>query len=40
VLSFADARPRNASVRDYQEKDEFRLADFIEGLRFVRGELP
>src|SRR6266571_3462184 len=39
VLSFADARPRNASVRDYQEKDEFRLADFIEGLGFVRGEL-
>ena|SRR5437016_3776081 len=39
VLSFADARPRNASVLDYEEKDEFGLADFIEGLRFVRGEL-
>ncbi len=39
VLSFADAKPRNASVLDYEEKDEFRLADFIEGLRFARGEL-
>jgi len=26
VLSFADAKPRNASVLDYEEKDEFRLA--------------
>ena len=24
---------------DYHEKDEFTVADFIEGLRFVRGEL-
>lgn len=24
---------------EYEEKDEFRLADFIERLRFVRGEL-
>ena len=39
VLSFAEAKPRNASVIEYEEKDEFRLADFIEGLRFVRGEL-
>jgi hypothetical protein len=39
VLSFAEAKSRNASVIDYQEKDEFRLADFIERLRFVRGEL-
>lgn len=39
VLSFAEARPRNASVCDYAEKDEFKLADFIERLRFVRGEL-
>ena len=39
VLSFAEAKPRNASVIEYDEKDEFRLADFIEGLRFVRGEL-
>ena len=40
VLSFAEAKPRNASALEYEEKDEFRLADFIEGLRFVRGELP
>jgi hypothetical protein len=39
VLSFAEAKPRNTSVLDYEEKDEFRLADFIERLRFVRGEL-
>jgi hypothetical protein len=39
VLSFAEAKPRNGSVIEYEEKDEFRLADFIEGLRFVRGEL-
>jgi hypothetical protein len=39
VLSFAEAIPRNASVLEYEEKDEFRLADFIERLRFVRGEL-
>lgn len=39
VLSFAEARPRNMSSVDYHEKDEFTVADFIEGLRFVRGEL-
>ena len=39
VLSFAEAKPRNASALEYEEKDEFRLADFIERLRFVRGEL-
>jgi len=39
VLSFSEAKPRNASVLEYEEKDEFRLADFIECLRFVRGEL-
>src|SRR5262245_13293243 len=39
VLSFADAKPRNASMLEYEEKDEFRLVDFIERLRFVRGEL-
>ena len=27
------------SSADYHEKDEFTVADFIEGLRFVRGEL-
>ena len=39
VLSFADAKPRNASVIEYQEKDDFKLTDFVERLRFVRGEL-
>ena len=27
------------SELEYEEKDEFKLADFIERLRFVRGEL-
>ena len=39
VLSFAGAKPRNMSELEYEEKDEFKLADFIERLRFVRGEL-
>ena len=39
VLSFAEARPRKMSSADYHEKDDFTVADFIEGLRFVRGEL-
>ena len=39
LLSFADARPRNAAVIEYRENDEFRPSDFIEHLRFVRGEL-
>jgi hypothetical protein len=39
VLSFDEARPRNQSSIDYHEKDEFSVADFIQGLRFVRGEL-
>jgi hypothetical protein len=39
VLSFAEAKPRILSALEYEEKDEFTLADFIEGLRFVRGEL-
>ena len=34
-----EAKPRNLSTADYHEKDEFNVADFIEGLRFVRGEL-
>jgi len=38
-LSFADAKPRNLSVADYSEKDNFGLADFVQGLRFLRGEL-
>jgi len=39
LLSFGEAKPRNSSTVDYQEQDEFRLTDFIERLRFVRGEL-
>ena len=39
LLSFADARPRNASVIEYREEDKFQPSDFIEHLRFVRGEL-
>ncbi len=39
VLSFADARPRGVSGIDYQEQDEFNVADLIEHLRYERGEL-
>ena len=39
LLSFAEAKPRNLSALEYEEKDEFGLADFMERLRFVRGEL-
>ena len=39
VLSFDEAKPRNLSTADYHEKVEFDVADFIERLRFVRGEL-
>ena len=39
LLSFVDARARNASILEYEEIDEFRVADFIERLRFIRGEL-
>jgi hypothetical protein len=39
ALSFADAKPRNLSVADYSEKDNFGLADFVRGMRFKRGEL-
>jgi hypothetical protein len=39
ALSFVDAKPRNLSIADYSEKDNFRLADFVNGLRFLRGEL-
>jgi hypothetical protein len=35
VLSFAGAKPRNMSELEYEEKDEFKLADFIERLRLV-----
>ena len=39
VLSFSEAKSRNASIMEYEEKDSLRLADFIERLRFVHGEL-
>jgi hypothetical protein len=39
ALSFADAKPRNLSVADYSEKDNFGLADFVQGLQFLWGEL-
>lgn len=39
VWSFHDARPRGYSEREYVERDEFTVADFFAGLRFVRGEL-
>jgi hypothetical protein len=39
VLSFGEAKPRNSSTVHYLEKDEFKPADFVERLRFVRGEL-
>jgi hypothetical protein len=39
MLSFSEAKPRNSSILDYEEKDDLKLADFIERLRFVRGEL-
>lgn len=39
VLSFADARPRNASELDFASEDHFSVADLFDGLRYVRGEL-
>lgn len=39
TLSFAEARPRGHSDIEYVEGDEFRVADFFECLRYVRGEL-
>ena len=37
VLSFADARPRGASERDYREQDEFAVGDFVECLSHTVG---
>ena len=37
VLSFADARPRGASERDYREQDEFGLDDFVDCLSHTVG---
>lgn len=39
VLSFADARPREASVIEYNEKDEFQVGDLIACLRWESGVL-
>jgi hypothetical protein len=39
LLSFADARPRGFSESEYNEADELRLADFLDGLTFRRGTL-
>jgi len=39
LLSFADARPRGFSESEYNETDELRLADFVDGLTFRRGTL-
>ena len=38
-LSFHDARPWGTSAIEYQEHDDFRVSDFLERLRFERGEL-
>lgn len=34
VLSFADGRPRESSIIDYAENDEFGVSDLLEHLRF------
>ena len=39
VLSFNDARARGASLQDYEEKDQFRVSDLFEGIRYENGEL-
>lgn len=39
ALSFEEAKPRAVSAIEYQAKDDFKIDDFIEGLRYVRGEL-
>ena len=39
VLSFNDARPRGMSLQEYEEKDQFRVSDLFEGLRYENGEL-
>jgi hypothetical protein len=39
LLSFHDARPRGYSEKEYVERDELTVADFLAGLRFKRGEL-
>lgn len=39
ALSFDEAKPRAASAVEYLDHDEFKVSDFIAGLRYVRGEL-
>ena len=39
VMSFADARPRGYSGKEYVDEDEFTVTDFFDGLKFIRGEL-
>ncbi len=39
VLSFADARPRGVSDMHHLEGDQLTVADFLEGFRYVRGEM-
>ncbi|MFO1465061.1 MAG: hypothetical protein U1F35_01225 [Steroidobacteraceae bacterium] len=39
VLSFADARPREASVLEYAEEDDFHVGDLISSLRWEDGAL-
>jgi len=39
MLSFNDARPRGYSEKEFIERDELTVADFLGGLRFIRGEL-
>jgi hypothetical protein len=34
VLSFADARPRGISIHEYDDKDEFTIADFHQCLTY------
>ncbi|MBI4821795.1 MAG: hypothetical protein HY791_36380 [Deltaproteobacteria bacterium] len=39
TLSFADARPRGYSEKDFQADDEFGLDDFFASMKYVRGAL-
>jgi hypothetical protein len=39
ALSFGDARPRGSSEINYQERDEWRIADMVQRLHFERGTL-
>ena len=39
TLSFADARPREMSIIDYVEQDEFQVDDFINCLHWEDGSL-